>query len=332
MLPAHGCRSERWSDRGSNEEGGPRGFCLRILVLMMERSSSAEVTLFAIPKAFEGPSVLRQRNALSSWVRLPHTQILLMGDDAGVEEAAAEFDVGHVAPIRRNEFGTPLLNDAFAKARLAAKGSLLCYVNSDIILFEDVLDAAQVIEFRSFLASTRRVDLEVMSMIDVDERSHSELRDRAARAGSLGSQWAIDVFILPTALPLQLPPFAVGRPGWDNWLISHAREKGWAVVDLTPDAVVFHQKHDYQHVPGGTGLTFEGPEAAQNRALAGDIEDLCSLDCATHVVKGGKIRRAVRYANLRATTIRFARRHPPLDRMVRLLSPVVRGIRRSFTK
>ena len=31
-----------------------------------------------------------------------------------------------------------------------------------------------------------------------------------------------------------MPDFAIGRAGWDNWMIYHARQQGWPVIDGTP--------------------------------------------------------------------------------------------------
>ena len=32
-----------------------------------------------------------------------------------------------------------------------------------------------------------------------------------------------DYFIDPRRMIQEMPPFAVGRPAWDNWLIQHVR-------------------------------------------------------------------------------------------------------------
>jgi hypothetical protein len=48
-----------------------------------------------------------------------------------------------------------------------------------------------------------------------------------------------------------MPDFAVGRAGWDNWAIYHARSEGWDTIDATPDVTIIHQNHGYAHLPGG---------------------------------------------------------------------------------
>lgn len=49
------------------------------------------LTIFSIPKAFNGHIGDIQRNAINSWTRLqPECEILLLGDDEGTGKAADE--------------------------------------------------------------------------------------------------------------------------------------------------------------------------------------------------------------------------------------------------
>jgi hypothetical protein len=43
-------------------------------------------------------------------------QVILLGDEAGIAEAAREFSDEHVPDIERTKYGTPLVNSAFAAA------------------------------------------------------------------------------------------------------------------------------------------------------------------------------------------------------------------------
>ena len=93
----------------------------------------AYLTLFSLPKAFSDPHIaLIQRNALASWRHLgPDVEVLVMGDDPGVAEAASELGAEHVGQPAVNEFGTPLLDWAFREAARRGSGELLCYVNAE---------------------------------------------------------------------------------------------------------------------------------------------------------------------------------------------------------
>lgn len=299
-------------------------------LIMREFKSSQQPrwTVFGIPKPFEGESLTIQTAALRSWVHLPDTEIILMGDDRGVADTSATFGVRHHVHLSRSELGTPLLDSAFREIRKIARGRVLIYVNSDILLFEDVLQALSVINFPRFLASTRRMNVDLGTEAKFEETTTHRFLDANGLAGDLDSQWAMDLFAFPRDFTFHLPPFAVGRPGWDNWLVSSMLDAAVPVVDLTPSALILHQRHGYRHVPGGSGNTFEGPEATRNRALAGGEQWLCSLDCATHVVKGGRVRRATGYVYLRASILRLPRKFPMLAPVISMARSALKRLKR----
>ena len=100
-----------------------------------------------------------------------------------------------------------------------------------------------------------------------------------------------------------MPPFAVGRAGFDNWLVWKARQVG-IVVDATHDVRAVHQPHGYEHVTGGMDEAYYGEEAARNLELAGGKGHVYTLHDASHVLRDGKLRR-----NL-ARTAALARERP----------------------
>jgi hypothetical protein len=117
--------------------------------------------------------------------------------------------------------------------------------------------------------------------------------ERARRAGELYRRDAIDLFVFPREGPLlDLPQFAVGRPGWDNYFIFRARQLRIPVIDATPSITLVHQNHGYGHVPASTGDRWEGPEARQNRALMGGSERFFDIGDATHVLEPSGLRKA----------------------------------------
>jgi hypothetical protein len=79
------------------------------------------ITIFAMPKAFDGHIGIIQRNAITSWTRLsPRPEIILFGDEIGTADFARELGLRHIAGIKRNAQGTPFLDDLFAQAQGAA--------------------------------------------------------------------------------------------------------------------------------------------------------------------------------------------------------------------
>jgi hypothetical protein len=241
------------------------------------------LTIFTIPKPFEGHISIIQRNAIQSWLQLrPKCEVILCGRDDGVAEVSKELGVQHIADIACTVYGTPLLSSAFKQVQDVAQHRLICYVNADIILFSDLLTAIERIQFKRFLMVGQRWDLDVKTEINFEstkwmQRLEEDLRSQGILHPASGS----DYVVFPKGSIGELPDFAVGRPGWDNWLIYHARALGLPVIDSTQAVTIIHQNHDYGHVPERLGETFEGPEANQNRALMGGSENRFVLLDAT---------------------------------------------------
>ena len=231
------------------------------------------LTIFTHTKAFKGHVGLIQRNAISQWTRLrPKPEILLFGDREGTPEIARELGLRHIPQVKRNEYGTALLSDLFEKAHTLASNNILCYVNADMILLGDFMGAVRrVASWRDrFLMVGRRTNL------DLDEPAIYEsdlqeglLKALVARRGKLAHPNAIDYFVFPQGLFADFPPFAIGRPWWDNWFLWKARKSKVALVDASEVVLAVHQNHDYSHLPPGSPDVMQREEAKQNRKLAG---------------------------------------------------------------
>jgi hypothetical protein len=242
------------------------------------------LTIFALPKPFKGHFGIIQRNAISQWARLqPRPEIILFGNEHGTAEIAQELSLRHVPNVQCNEHGTPLLSDLFENAQALASCNTLCYVNADVILMGDFMRAVQ----RVATWSGRFLMVGVRRDVDLDEPTIYESPDQEARLRALVVQqnkptnpWAIDYFVFPRGLFPNFPPFAIGRPGWDNWLLWKARASKVALVDATAAVFAIHQNHDYSHHHGGWQGVRQGEEAKRNRELAG--LNLRTIEDATH--------------------------------------------------
>jgi hypothetical protein len=240
------------------------------------------LTVFTVPKPFVGRIGEIQRRALASWVALaPDVQVLVLGDEEGAAGAAREVGAEHLPDLARTERGTPRLDAAFAAADGAARHPLRCFVNADIVLFDDLpLAARQVSDAAArFLIVGQSLDVD-------DPRGREDARERGERRGAA----ALDYFVFPVGLYPDVPPFAVGRACFDNWLVWRGRQ-GAIVVDATADVVAAHQRHDYAHVTGGKAEAYYGEEATRNLTLAGGKSHLYTLHDASHMLRDGRLRR-----------------------------------------
>jgi hypothetical protein len=251
------------------------------------------LTIFSAPKPFTNPHInLIQRNAIASWTHLgPQVEVFLVGDEPGMAEAARDCGVPCLPDVARNELGTPLVSSIFALARAASSSPLLAYANADMLFLPDFVAAAQETSRQAerFLIIGQRWDLDVRQPLDFSNGWEGRLRADAGRRARLHLPAGSDYFIFPRGLFTEMPDFAIGRAGWDNWMIYHARRQGWPVVDGTPSILAIHQDHDYSHLPGGKPH-YELPESHRNAALAGGSANLYMVLDSDRELAGGRLR------------------------------------------
>lgn len=252
------------------------------------------MTIFTAPKPFTDPHIdLIQRNAIRSWQALgPLVDVVLIGDEPGMRLAAADLQVRQLSDVERNRLGTPRVDSIFRIAREASTQPLLAYVNADILLLPDVLDAARAAlkAGDTFLLVGQRWDLDVREALEFGEAGAAALRQRTRTAGRLHPPGGSDYFLFPRECFTQIPPFAVGRAGWDNWMIFHARKQRWPVIDVTASVLVVHQAHDYAHLPQGQAH-YRLPETDENLRLAGGRRRTFRLSDADYELVEGKVLR-----------------------------------------
>lgn len=205
------------------------------------------MTLFACPKPFTNPHISTiQRNAVTSWTLLfPKPEIILLGDEKGVAEICKEYGIIHIPCIARNEFGTPLVNDIFVKAQEKASFKLIGYINSDIILMDDFMDAVKKVSaWRSdCLMIGTRWDLDINKVLNFQSNDwQSHLRNSIKQKGDLMTG-GTDYFIFPRGRFYQIPSFVLGRYVFDNWILWKAKKMKLPLIDLSPAVQVVHQNH-----------------------------------------------------------------------------------------
>ncbi len=244
--------------------------------------------IFTLPKPFLDPHIeCIQRNAIASWRNLGSAfDVILIGDDAGVAEAATELEVRHAGSVDRNSQGTPLLNSAFEIARSASDADVLIYCNADVILLNDFKIALKQIlqsgEKHNFMAIGRRTNLDVDQPIDFSDRiAVKRLLEKTKHRGKLAPVVCKEYFAFGRDLFNQIPPFAVGRGNWDNWMVADTKRRGVPVIDLSQCVTAIHQNHDYHHVDADQidrngkdnrrrkRCYLAGAEARENQRLAG---------------------------------------------------------------
>jgi len=248
------------------------------------------ITVFSAPKPFIDPHIaIIQRNAIGSWTRLPETDVFLVGDESGMAETAREFGASHLPDVARNPEGTPLVSSIFSLARQASTAPLLVYVNADILLMPDLIVTAQQVmsSVKKFLIVGQRWDLDMTQPLDFSGDWSTRLQLDARTRGEFHRPMGSDYFIFPRDCFIDMPGFAIGRAGWDNWMIYKSRKEGWVTVDASDYIMTIHQNHDYSHLPGGQPH-YKLPETYENIRLAGgrEVTRFTLLDTDRKLVDG----------------------------------------------
>ncbi len=251
-------------------------------------ASDPLITLFTAPKPFTHPHIsLIQRNAILSWQNLgDEVNVVMIGDEPGLAEFASETGIQHLPDVARNPSGTPLVSSIFSAARQISTSPLLAYVNADILLTPQFITTASQVfcHFKQFLLVGQRYDLDLQHPLDFSAGWDTRLLADVQARGRLHPPAGSDYFIFPRACFTDLPGFAIGRAGWDNWMIYHARRQRMPVVDASASITVIHQDHDYSHLPNGQPH-YRLPESSANLRLAGGQRTVFTLLDADYTIE-----------------------------------------------
>lgn len=238
------------------------------------------ITLFTAPKPFTDPHInIIQRNTLQNWTALgDEIEVVVIGDDPGIAEVCQELRLRHFPNVKCNDKGTPLISSIFDLARQTNDSPYLAYANADILFMPELIPVVKSLGQikNKFLAVGQRWDLDITHPIDFSGHWQEELEESIRNDAKLHGQTGSDYFIYPRSCFQEIPDFAVGRAGWDNWMIYWARRQHWAPVDTTHAINIIHQNHDYSHLPGGA-RHYRLPESGDNIKLAGGRQTIFRL-------------------------------------------------------
>ena len=197
------------------------------------------LTLFSTCKPFTGEANVNQRAALQNWASLG-LDVIIFGRGEGVAEIAREHGFCYVPDVECNESGIPLIRAMFHAAEKISVNNVLMYTNADV-MFHGLKDAVRTVADRlsEFLIVGQRWDLAGTPPMDFSLGWHEGLVERS----KLHSPCGVDYFVFTRGLWPDIPPFVVGYPAFDNWLVADALTRDTAVVDATGTISAFHTDH-----------------------------------------------------------------------------------------
>lgn len=211
------------------------------------------ITFFSSPRPFNDRHIsIIQKNAIQSWMQLEDCEVLLIGDDKGVAEIAAEFNIAHFPEVKTTKAGIPWRDSMFALAREHARHRLLCFISSDIIIIDHFLERVRQVTFPEFVLTGFRFDMDITDPIDFTAPDwKSSLRTKLPDDGVLHGPAAVDYAVYPKELsPPILPPFPVNLPAWDGWFLYQFKSRHIPIINAGDSITVIHQNHNHRTQKG----------------------------------------------------------------------------------
>ena len=166
---------------------------------------------------------------------------------------------------------------------------MLCYVNADIILPKNFLDVISnfLNQRRKFMAVGYRWDLDINDLIDFEKPE--ECKKFWSYANNNSKKHActgIDYFIFRKSTFKILPSLAIGRFGWDNWLLWKVRRMRIPLIDLSNEIFAIHQEHSYCYDDFKSKSDILNSDDGKNNQEKIDGKTLNLLDTNYHLVNG----------------------------------------------
>ncbi|KAL3855446.1 hypothetical protein ACJMK2_014657 [Sinanodonta woodiana] len=206
-------------------------------------------TSFKTDYAVDSDKLSVYNNTLYNWQTLrPHVQLIFFTKDASAGEKVNLFNWNIFPVLANSESGIPAISDMYKEARNLFNTSWYGYFNGDILLTEDIVETLEYVSSvseyfpnASILIIGRRVN--VLNVTSEEVRSQNGIMASARSRGSLYEIDAEDYFITNRFFPWsKIPEFVIGRAGYDNWIVGHARcDLKTIVIDATETITAVHQ-------------------------------------------------------------------------------------------
>lgn len=224
---------------------------------------SPKLTVFTAPTPFNVSPGDPQYRAFVFLTKLrPTPRIVIFGEEVIFSPVASAYPkiVEIDDKFDKNFRGTPLFNSLLQKALATSTSKYSMFINSDIILLNDVYSAIRRCDerFDNWLLTAVRWDARDWSFDDhEDQRGIANfVRENA----TLHTYGGADLWIWNTnrSLPLisaVMPPFAFARGKYDNWFLHEAVASELRdVVDASGAITNVHVQHRYEHATGNSLL------------------------------------------------------------------------------
>ena len=241
------------------------------------------IAIFTCPRPFTGEFNRIQRNAIISWLRLKNIKIFVFNDEEGTsKKICEEYRLEFISEIKKNKNGTPLVENCLEIIRNKIGNSVIAHVSTDIILNDDFVNTIKKVNNffldKSFYMVGQRID--ILNKLDFSNKVFDNYNIcQLKKNGIIHPPSATDYLIFSRSFKIKMPPFVIGRPGWDSWLIAYCKKNKIPIIDCTNSITALHQNHSYP----SKKLSYFDQECDYNFLLAGGDKNLMSLREADYI-------------------------------------------------
>lgn len=241
------------------------------------------ITIFCNPRPFKGFYKITQINTIKNWKKvIPGVQIILVEDEEGTtKKISQEFKTDYIGNIKLNKYGTPLLDDTFEKIKRKAKFEIIAQINIDILLFPDFIEAVFKLKnkLNNFYMVGQRWDLDIDSPINFnDKKWQKKLHNKIYKFGSYHPAAGSDYWVFSNGIDFKVPPFIVGRPSADNWLIYKNLKLDIPVVDSSELVTIVHQNHPRKDSDSNYIIEKKINEKIYKKSIGSNRKEIVYLD------------------------------------------------------
>jgi len=212
------------------------------------------ITIFTVPKPYNKKINRIQDNAIKNWLNISDEfEIITLGDK---ENKLKNYDFKHIDNIKKNIYGSFLINDIFYKIQKEASNNIIMYLSTDILLMKNIIEIIKKINniFSEYLIIGNRWNIDINEKIDYKTDWEEHLIHILEEKGELLSfeedetnfPYYSDLFAFPKGTYDEIKPLSI-RYWWDNWIIHLALLKNIPVIDITDKTLIIHQNHEKMH-------------------------------------------------------------------------------------
>ena len=232
------------------------------------------LTILSTPKPFEGHIGLIQRNAIGSWVRLsPRPQIILFGRLAPEPVKWPLSSASSTSPRSRRTNSALLIcvdSSRAGETAGAPQSPLLRQRRHHPDRGARARRAVRTRATAAFLMVSARInlDLDVPILFETDWRRLAE-RAAARRAAARATTRASISSSSPRVSIQNIPPLAIGRAWFDQWMIKAAAQRGLDRRRHRRSGRSSTRTTVTRTSPADASTVYQGVEAERNLAIYG---------------------------------------------------------------